>query len=341
MANSMKMKSHRSTFYRALLVMGLLCPASTTAQDGGATKASAAGTAANTVDSLTGTSPCFEGQGSESGRQRERSKIAGLPDFARFWLTEDVIYLISREERCTFLKLATDEERSQFIEQFWSRRAPYPRSLENTFKQAHYERIAFADEKYGTQIPGWKTDRGRVYVTFGPPDSVELHRAGDKTGRPPKDGIDTYQYSWERWYYRHLEGVGENLELEFVDPSESGDYHLAMPSEMKDELTFAPKYNLGGSSRGAVTPESAHSIELYVGPAPTPLVQFKDLEAMVVSRIVRDQLRVTHRIEFARATEATTLARILFYLPCEQTSSSSNNGDSSTEFEVFGRISRP
>ena len=272
------------------------------------------------------TVPCFEAIDRASSKQLEDKEFANLPGFARFWLTEDVVDLISPEERCTFLQLATDEERSQFIEQFWSRRAPDPTLLDNSFKQAHYERIAFADEKYGTQMPGWKTDRGRVYVTFGPPDSIESHRAGEKTGRPPEDGIETYQYSFEVWRYR---------------PSESGDYHLAMPAEMKDELIFAPRYNLGRSSRGGVTAESAQSFELYIGPAPTPLVQFKDLEAMVVSRIVRDQVRFSYQIEFAKATNATTLARILVYLPSEQPSSPSNDGDSSTRFEVFGRISKP
>jgi len=213
--------------------------------------------------------------------------------------------------------------------------------LENSFKQAHYERISLADEKYGTEVPGWKTDRGRIYVTYGPPDSIESHRSGEKTGRTPEEGGDIYEYSWEGWHYSHLDGVGENLELEFVDPSESGDYRLTMTAQEKDELVFVPRYNLGRFGRAGITPESAQSIELHVDPAPTPLVQFKDLEAMVVSRIVRDQVRFSHRIEFAKATHATTLARVLVYLSSEQLSSPSNDRDSSTEFEVFGRISKP
>jgi GWxTD domain-containing protein len=329
-----------STACCVLMVLGLFCPTSVVAQDGASTHSDTVRTALN-GNKTRRTSPCFEGQDSERRRRRENEAIANLPKLARFWLTEDVAYLISPEERCSFLHLATDEERNQFIEQFWSRRAPDPTSLDNSFKETHYERIAFADKKYGTEIPGWKTDRGRVYVMFGPPDSVESHRSGEKTGRPPEEGVETYQYSWEGWHYRHLEGVGENLEFEFVDPSESGEYRLAMPPEMKDELIFAPPYNLGRSSRGGVTPESAQSIEPYIGPAPTPLVQFKDLEAIVVSRIVRDQVRFSHRIEFSKATNATTLARILVYLPNEQPSSVSNNGDPSTGFEVFGRISKP
>jgi GWxTD domain-containing protein len=230
-----------STACRALMVLGLLYPASIVAQDGDSTRTDTVPMSMNGNRTLTRTSPCFEGRGSKQEKQRENKAIANLPEFARFWLTEDVVYLISPEERCAFLHLASDRERDQFIEQFWSRRAPDPTSLENSFKHAHYERIALADEKYGTEVPGWKTDRGRIYVTFGPPDSLESHRAGEKTGRPRAEGeewYETYQYSWEGWYYRHLDGVGENLELEFVDPSESGDYRLATPTEMKDKLIF-------------------------------------------------------------------------------------------------------
>src|SRR6267142_5462290 len=185
------MQSCRSTVRSALLVLGLLCPASSVAQARLATQTDGARTPMNGVKTVRSTYPCFEGQGSEHGRQRENKAIANLPEFARFWLTEDVVYLISAEERCAFLQLSTDEERSHFIEQFWSRRSPDPTSLENSFKQAHNERIALSDEKYGTQVPGWKTDRGRVYVTFGPPDSIESHRAGEKNDRSAEDGVET------------------------------------------------------------------------------------------------------------------------------------------------------
>ena len=297
------MKPGLSPACSALIVLGLLFPASAVAQDGASTHTDTVRTALNGNRTSRGTFPCFEGQDSEQSRERDNEAIANLPRLARFWLTEDVAYLISPEERCSFLQLARDEERNQFIEQFWSRRAPDPTSFDNSFKRAHYERIAFSDEKYGTQVPGWKTDRGRIYVLFGPPDSVESHRSGEKTGRPRQAGVATYQYSWEAWHYGHLEGVGGNLELEFVDPGETGDYRLAMPPEMKDELIFAPRYNLGRSSRGGVTPESAQSIDPYIGPTPTPLVHFKDLEAIVVSQILRDQVRFSHRIEFSKSNK--------------------------------------
>jgi len=249
----------------------------------------------------------------------------------RFWLTEDVVYIISPEERSAFLHLATDEERNQVIEQFWSRRAPDPTSLDNSFKREHYERIVLANEKFSGQLPGWKTDRGRIYVTFGPPDSIESHQRGETAGRPPEEGPETY----EVWHYKRIDGVGENIEVKFVDPSGSGDYRLALGAEEK-ELFFAPAYNRGRARQGGGT---AQAIEIYVGPASVPLVHFKDLEAIVVSRITRLQVRFSHRIEFAQATQATALTKVLVDVPSNQGSSS--GAELLTEFEVFGRVSKP
>lgn len=294
--------------YRVTLPLSaLFCAASIMGQEG---RTASTFLAKQEINSAKGASPCFEAPDSPMSKQRENEAIAHLPRIARFWLTEDVAFIISPEERCAFLHLATDQERDHFIEQFWSSRAPNPESLDNSFKREHYERIVIANQKFSDQLPGWKTDRGRVYVTFGPPDSIESHQSGEKTGRPPEERVETYQYSWEAWHYRHLDGVGENVELEFVDPSGSGDYRLAVPPEMKDELIFAPPYNLGRTRREEGTTQSAHAIEIYMGPVPTPRVQFKDLEAMVVSQITREQVQFTHRIEFAKAAGATTFTKI-------------------------------
>ena len=284
---------------------------------------------------------CFDAPGHPTRKQRLNKAIARLSEPARLWLTEDVADIISPEERCAFLLLRTDQERDQFEEQFWSRRAPDPKSLHNGFKQEHYERIVFANEKFTSQIPGWQTDRGRAYVTFGPPDSIESHRSGEKTGRPPEEGNKTVQYSWEAWRYKHIEGVRENFELDFVDLSGSGDYRLTMPAEERDKLIFAPRYNLGSTPRLVGEGESSELIEFYIGPAPAPLVQYKDLEAVVVSRIVRDGIRISHRIEFLKATHVTTLARILVYPSDEHAGPPNSDRDPSAGFEVFGRLSKP
>ena len=192
---------------------------------------------------------CFEG---------ENEAFESLPKFDRFWLSEDVVFIITPQERCVFLKLSTDEERDQFIEQFWYRRSPNPESFENVFEEEHYRRIVFANGKYGTEIPGWKTDRGLIYITLGSADSIESHRSGEEKSVPSAARVETYEYASEEWHYRYLEGIGANVVLSFVDSTGLGDYPLSLSPEQKDELLFDPAYDLG-YSRGAQTPALAQA----------------------------------------------------------------------------------
>jgi len=142
----------------------------------------------------------------------------------RKWLDEDVVYIISPEERSSFLHLSTNEEREQFIEAFWQRRNPDPDSADNTFKEEHYRRIAYANEHFASGIPGWKSDRGRIYIMWGPADEVQSHPSGGSYDRPASEGGgETSTYPFEDWRYRYLEGIGENVEIEFVDPTMSGE----------------------------------------------------------------------------------------------------------------------
>jgi GWxTD domain-containing protein len=317
----------------ALLMSTSLCAASSLAQEGPSTLLAKQG-----IDVAKGASPCFDAPDSAVSKQLENEALAGLPELARFWLTEDVAFIISPEERSAFLHLGTDQERDQFIEQFWSRRAPDPTSLDNSFKREHYERIVAANQKFSDQVPGWKTDRGRLYVMCGPPDAIESHRSGEKTGRPPDEGVKTDQY--EVWHYRHIDGVGDNVEIKFVDPSGSGDYRLSLSPDIKDEVIFDPPHNLGRNRRGEGTARSADVVELFVGALPSPQVQFKDLEAVVSSHLIREQVQFTHRIEFVKATDATTFTAILVSLPSNHPNSPSNIARSPGEFEVFGRVSK-
>src|SRR3982751_6614551 len=174
-------------------------------------------------------------------RKREARLKKELETPYRKWLNEDVAYIITDEERAAFKKLQTDEEREQFIEQFWVRRDPTPDSLENEFKEEHYRRIAYANEHYASGIPGWKTDRGRIYITWGKPDSVESHPSGGSYDRPSYEGGgSTTTYPFETWFYRHLDDVGEGLEIEFVDPTGTGEYRLARDANEKDALRTVP-----------------------------------------------------------------------------------------------------
>jgi GWxTD domain-containing protein len=157
------------------------------------------------------------------------------------WLDQDVTWIISDEERKSFKELSNDEERDAFIEQFWLRRNPDPDSPENEFREEHYRRIAYANEHYAAGKPGWKTDRGRIYISWGPPDSTESHPSGGNYERPADEGGgNTSTFPFETWHYRYIEGIGENVELEFVDTCQCGDYHFTIDRSEKDALLHTP-----------------------------------------------------------------------------------------------------
>jgi GWxTD domain-containing protein len=132
------------------------------------------------------------------------------------WLNEDVVYIITPQERAAFLALTTDDERKQFMVQFWKRRDPTPDTVENEFKEEHYRRIAYANQHFVSQMPGWKTDHGRIYIVYGPPDEIESHPKGDK--------VRTYPF--EQWRYHHIQNVGDNIIIDFADPNWSGEYRM-------------------------------------------------------------------------------------------------------------------
>ena len=129
------------------------------------------------------------------------------------WLRQDVAYIITDEERAAFKSLQTDEEREHFIEQFWQRRDPTPGTDYNEFKAEHYRRIAYANEQFAfRELPGWKTDRGRIYITYGPPDEKESHPSGGSYTRPASQGGGvTTTYPFEQWRYRWIQGVGNDV----------------------------------------------------------------------------------------------------------------------------------
>ncbi len=166
--------------------------------------------------------------------QKEESE-----DYFDRWIKSDVVYIISPDEKAVFGKLTTAEEKEQFIEQFWYRRDPDPRSAANEFKAEHYRRIAYANERFKSGGPGWRSDRGRVYIIHGPADSIESHPSGGTMDRPANEGggqVTTYPF--EVWWYRHIDGIG-SVELEFVDQTYTGKYHLAIHPAEKDALMFS------------------------------------------------------------------------------------------------------
>src|SRR5579864_7727686 len=174
-------------------------------------------------------------------RKREEKLRKELETPYRKWLNEDVAYIITDEERAAFKRLQTDEEREQFIEQFWLRRDPTPDTVENEFKEDHYARIAYANERFASGIPGWRTDRGRIYILYGKPTEIESHASGGTYERPIQEGGGTTStYPFEIWRYRYIEGIGNEVILEFVDPTMSGEYHLTTDPNEKDALLRVP-----------------------------------------------------------------------------------------------------
>jgi len=174
-----------------------------------------------------------------SGKTRNVGKE--MKDAYKKWITTDVAYIITKDEKKAFYALKTDEERENFIENFWRRRDPNPDTEENEYREEYYERIAYANEHFTSGIPGWKTDRGRIYIAWGKPDSVESHPSGGSYDRPSYEGGgSTTTYPFEIWFYRHLDNVGDGLEIEFVDPTGTGEYRIARNANEKDALAMVP-----------------------------------------------------------------------------------------------------
>jgi len=120
-----------------------------------------------------------------------------------------VRYIITAEERKAFLALAP-ESREPFVEDFWKRRDPTPANKENEFKIEYFNRIEQANRLFsGGGSPGWLQDRGRVFITLGPPDHRETY---------PR-GITFYGQPTEIWWYGFFP-------ITFIDERWVDDYRL-------------------------------------------------------------------------------------------------------------------
>jgi GWxTD domain-containing protein len=302
-------------------------------------------------------------QAAKLKQKRDKELFKELNPQYKKWLDEDVIYIISPEERSAFVHLQTNEEREQFIEAFWQRRNPDPDSPENTFKEEHYRRIAYTNEHYASGIPGWKTDRGRIYIIWGPPDEIQSHPSGGSYDRPSSEGGgSTSTYPFEDWRYRYLEGIGENVEIEFVDPTMSGEYRLTMDPSEKDALTNVPgagltemeQMGLASKTSRFNNTDGSHlaqplgmrpagmgefeRLELYSKIQQAPAVKFKDLEAVVSSRVLRDQVKFDYRFAFLRITSDTVLVPITVQIPKRQLTFQLKDGIDSATVNLFARI---
>ncbi len=177
----------------------------------------------------------------------QQDRLEESQDFFKRWLEHDVVYIISAQERGVFLKLTTADERNRFIEQFWRERDTDPSSNVNEFREEHYRRIAYANENFAAGKPGWKTDRGMIYIKFGSPDRRQTNPTGGRVYRTKLEIRASQHLSTERhvtalpyeiWEYRYLPGLGQEISFEFVSKDGSPEYQLALSPDEKDALFF-------------------------------------------------------------------------------------------------------
>src|SRR5229473_4840869 len=277
------------------------------------------------------------------------------------WLDKDVAYIITDEERKAFKKLETDDERERFIEEFWRRRDPDPDTDENEYREEYYERIAYANEHYASGIPGWKTDRGRIYITWGKPDETETHPAGGNYQREPQEGGgSTSTYPFERWFYRYLPGVGSGVEIEFVDPTGSGEYRIARNPDEKDALLTIPGAgltlaeemglankadrvaNMGGVGMVGYMREQDSPfsrLQLLADLSRPPQIKFNDLASAVNTPVIEDNpLNFDVRVDFFRQSDERVITAFTIQTDNQNLVFQDSGGLQQAQLNIFGKI---
>src|SRR5438309_4028614 len=277
------------------------------------------------------------------------------------WLEKDVTYIITDEERKAFKKLETDEERERFIEEFWRRRDPDPDTDENEYREEYYERIAYANEHFASGIPGWKTDRGRIWIMYGKPDEVESHPSGGAYNRESYEGGgSTSTYPFERWFYRYLPGVGSGIEIEFVDPTGSGEYRIARNPDEKDALLHVPGAgltlaeemglsnkgdrisNLGGigSPNYQREQDSPFSrLQILSDLMRPPQIKFNDLASAVNTPVIEDNpLNFDVRVDFFRQSDERVITAFTIQTDNQNLVFKDSGGLQEAQLNIFGKI---
>ncbi len=282
----------------------------------------------------------------------------------RSWLDNDVKWIISDEEVTAFKQLSNDEERDQFIEQFWLRRDATPDTVENEFKEEHYRRLAYANERFAAGKAGSKTDRGRIYIMYGPADQIDSHPSGGTYQRPNEEGGgSTSTFPFEVWRYRYLEGIGQEVEIEFVDTCMCSDYHMTLDRSEKDALLNVPnagatqyeemglankadRFTGGGMERigtGAFTRNNQAKqfdrLDQFYKLNRPPAVKFKDLEEVVNHKIRYNFMPFDVRMDFVKVTNETVLVPITIQVKNRDITFSNKDGVQRGTVNIFGRVS--
>ena len=281
------------------------------------------------------------------------------------WVDEDVHWIITDEELKAFKSLSNDEEREAFIEAFWQRRNPNPDSPENEFREEHYRRIAYANEHFAAGKPGWKTDRGHMYIAFGKPDSIDSHPSGGAYDRPIEEGGgQTSTFPFETWHYRYLEGIGENIDIEFVDTCMCGDYHMTIDRSEKDALQHVPGAgqtlyeqmgmakqadrfrggleNLGtGPMSSSQQTKQFDRLELYAKLQAPPPIKFKDLESFVSNHklLTGPIFPFEVRTDFVKVTDDTVIMPLTMQIKNRDITFQTKDGVSKGVVDIYGKVS--
>jgi GWxTD domain-containing protein len=293
---------------------------------------------------------------------RKTNQKSELPKAYRDWIDKDVAYIITDQERAAFKKLKTNEEREQFIELFWRRRDPDPDTDENEYREEYYERIAYANEHFSSGIPGWKTDRGRIYIMWGKPDEKETHPMGGGYERPSyHGGGSTTTYPFEIWFYRYLPGVGSGIEIEFVDPTGSGEYRIARSPEEKDALLHIPGAGLTLAEQLGLSDKSQRilgygngfgysrmqdspfeRIRLMTDLARAPQIKFKELENTLGITgggvLEENPLNFDVRVDFYRQSDERVITAITVQADNKDLVFEPSGGLQRARLNIFGRI---
>lgn len=299
--------------------------------------------------------------GEVPAQDQDRIRDEEAVDYYRKWLDEDVRYIISPQERAVFESLTTPEEKEHFIEQFWFRRDPDPSTAANEFREEHYRRIAYANEHFDEGTDGWLTDRGRIYIIHGPPDEIESHEAGEVAydRRPEEGGGTTSTYPFIRWWYRHIDGVGDDVTLEFVDRGFTGAYRLTMNPWEKDALFYTP-YGATWAEEGGLSSrlERYHYDPLRADPfrnyraqdnpfekyrrfikaqAPPP-VKYRDFERLVDVQITYEQLPLRSRLDYLRLDDDYALIPVTVRFDNQFLTFEKENEVYVARMGVYGRV---
>jgi GWxTD domain-containing protein len=297
-------------------------------------------------------------------KQQRKNLNVELSKTYKKWLNEDVVWIITDEERAAFKQLSNDEERDNFIEAFWQRRDPTPDTEENEYKEEHYARIAYANEHFAAGIPGWKTDRGRIYIMYGKPDEIDAHPSGGTYDRPiDEGGGQTSTFPFEDWRYRYIEGIGQEVIIEFVDTCMCGAYEMTLDRSKKDALLYTPNAGLtlyesmgmaskanrftnGGLENLGTGPNSSSQqgkefdrLEQFAKLQAPPPVKYKDLEEIVNTKIITNLMPFDVRTDFVKVTGDTVLVPVTIQVKYRDITFVNKDGIQRGTINIFGRVS--